>query len=64
MANQDDELFDTSIMTFGMYKGLTLSNVPDSYLRWFYEQNFGRKTNGFNKQLMNYIESNKETILK
>ena len=62
--NSRIKLTDKSIMAFGMFKGKALANVENSYLRWFYEQNFGRKKSGFNLLLMNYIEENKEMLIK
>jgi len=59
------ELDDNSIMPFGKFKGKELANVDNSYLRWFYEQNIlKRNLSGFNLLLMNYINDNKEIILK
>lgn len=58
------ELTDDSIMPFGMFKGKALANVEDSWLKWFYNQNQGKKLFGFNQLLMQYIKDNKETILK
>lgn len=59
---KQSELTDESIMPFGMFKGKALANVENSYLRWFYEQNFGRKVFGFNQLLMKYIEDNHQAI--
>ena len=32
------KLEDNSIMPFGMYKGVTMANVPATYLLWLYTQ--------------------------
>jgi len=61
---KEKELTDESRITFGKYKGVALANVPDSYLRWFYEINIAKKNFGFNLLLMNYIEDNKSSIYK
>ena len=47
---------DQSIISFGKYKGLTLEEVPDSYLLWLYENGkcFG--------QLKDYIAENLDSI--
>lgn len=58
-----EPLTEESIMTFGMFKGKKLATVEYSYLKWFYYENYG-KANGFYKLLINYIEDNKEIILK
>ena len=33
-------LCDDDLMTFGKYKGFRLGEVPDSYFRWFLEQDW------------------------
>lgn len=47
---------DKSIMPFGAHKGKQLDQVPDSYLRWLYENNkaFG--------DLKKYIEENADVL--
>ena len=61
---KEEKLTDNSLITFGMYKGTPLANIPDDYLKWFYETNIMKVQKGYNLQLMHYIKDNKETILK
>lgn len=37
------ELHDDSIMPFGNYKGQRLGDVPDSYWRWFLNQEWAEQ---------------------
>ncbi|WP_183567431.1 putative quorum-sensing-regulated virulence factor [Mucilaginibacter sp. SP1R1] len=47
---------DNTPMPWGMHKGKTLANVPDSYLLWLYTEN---KAHG---ELREYIKNNLASI--
>lgn len=60
---------DNSIMPFGAHKGKELANVPDNYLRWFWNENVSRyKSKGgstlgaHQHNLMVYIEDNLDVL--
>lgn len=52
-------LKDTSIVWFGKHQGKMLSQVPDDYLMWLYEN-----SNTLDARLKKYIEDNLDTINK
>lgn len=53
-------LTDTDKMPFGRFKGEDMANVPDDYLKWFWEQNEAKykanKLTGSFREVMEYIE--------
>ncbi len=53
---KDTNLNDNTIMWFGEYKGLTLANVPASYLMFLYEK--GSIYGG----LLDYVKDNLEVL--
>lgn len=64
-----NKLDDDSKMPIGMHQGKDMSEVPDSWLQWFWNQNkeeyLGDHSNGLTyniKQIMIYIEENHDVI--
>lgn len=54
MANT--KLNDSSIMTFGKYKGRHLRQVPDDYLVWMWQYQLG------GADLLEYIKDNLDNL--
>lgn len=50
---------DTDLMTFGLYKGKAMANVPDSYLKWVKDT---VKPNDLTKPVLKYIKDNWDAI--
>lgn len=57
--DKQEEFTDETIMWFGQHKDQTLANVPEDWLRWFYDTNESRLTKHF--KLKQYIH---ESILQ
>lgn len=54
-------LTDSDKMPFGKHKGKRLSDVPDDYLLWLYDE-LKVKCSPFAQPLIEYIEDNYEAI--
>lgn len=58
---------DETPMPIGTHKGKPMSEVPDDYLRWFWNENREQylndeKLSDVTKSLMDYIEDNLDSI--
>jgi len=52
------DITDETLMPWGKFRGTKMANVPSSYLKWCYDNNYG------NAAFRGYIESNMDVILK
>lgn len=52
------KLTTSSIMPFGKFKGLSLGNIPGSYLLWLL------KENKLSTSLKEYVSENKEYLIR
>ncbi len=53
-----ENITDKTQMPWGKFKGMKMANVPSSYLKWLYDNNYG------DAAIRGYIESNLDDILK
>lgn len=52
---------DNTVMWFGKHKGVTLANVPGSWLMWWYNNNHNPEYPKL-KELREYIKANIQSI--
>ena len=56
------KLNDSSLITFGKYKGRRLMDIPPDYLMWLYNDVEGHWFNSSSNDVREYINKNLETI--
>ena len=53
-----ENVTDETLLKWGKFQGIKMANVPSSYLKWCYDNNYG------SADFRGYIESNLNVILK